>query len=108
MPCKRNILFPTLGENYGHVILEAMMASCPVVISDRTPWLDLEKNNVGYSIPLEDKAKYIKCLQQYADMNTEEFEEVSRGAFLYAKTQCEDTSLQDKYRKLLDGDWELI
>ncbi|MEV0155922.1 glycosyltransferase family 4 protein [Micromonospora sp. NPDC050686] len=31
-------LFPTLGENFGHVILESLSASCPVVCSDATPW----------------------------------------------------------------------
>ena len=31
-------IFPTLGENFGHVIAESLSASCPVVCSDRTPW----------------------------------------------------------------------
>jgi glycosyltransferase involved in cell wall biosynthesis len=31
-------LFPTRGENFGHVIAESLSASCPVVCSDRTPW----------------------------------------------------------------------
>ncbi|MFF3855561.1 glycosyltransferase [Micromonospora sp. NPDC002575] len=34
-------LFPTLGENYGHVILESLAAACPVVCSDETPFSDL-------------------------------------------------------------------
>ena len=29
---------PTHGENFGHTILEALLASCPPLISDRTPW----------------------------------------------------------------------
>src|SRR5208283_1031370 len=33
---------PTLGENYGHVISEALAAGCPALISDRTPWRGLE------------------------------------------------------------------
>lgn len=31
-------IFPTLGENFGHVIAESLSASCPVVCSDKTPW----------------------------------------------------------------------
>jgi glycosyltransferase involved in cell wall biosynthesis len=34
-------LFPTLGENYGHVILESLAAGCPIICSDRTPFSDL-------------------------------------------------------------------
>ncbi|MFY1650550.1 glycosyltransferase family 4 protein [Solwaraspora sp. WMMB762] len=34
-------LFPTLGENFGHVILESLAAGCPVVCSDRTPFSEL-------------------------------------------------------------------
>lgn len=30
--------FPTAGENFGHVIGEALSQSCPVISSDRTPW----------------------------------------------------------------------
>ena len=38
---------PTLGENYGHVIHEALSSGCPVVISDRTPWRNLAAAGVG-------------------------------------------------------------
>jgi glycosyltransferase involved in cell wall biosynthesis len=34
-------LFPTLGENFGHVIAESLSASCPVICSDNTPWTEL-------------------------------------------------------------------
>lgn len=30
--------FPTTGENFGHVIAEALSESCPVMCSDHTPW----------------------------------------------------------------------
>ena len=32
------LVLPTLGENYGHIIAEALHCSVPVLISDRTPW----------------------------------------------------------------------
>ena len=31
-------IFPTLGENFGHVIAESLSASCPVICSDTTAW----------------------------------------------------------------------
>ncbi|MEV6367361.1 glycosyltransferase family 4 protein [Micromonospora musae] len=31
-------VFPTRGENFGHVIAESLSASCPVICSDQTPW----------------------------------------------------------------------
>lgn len=33
-------LLPTKGENFGHVIAEALAAGTPTMISERTPWLD--------------------------------------------------------------------
>ncbi|UUZ68378.1 glycosyltransferase [Polaromonas sp. P2-4] len=34
---------PTRGENFGHVIHEALRAGMPVLISDQTPWRHLEQ-----------------------------------------------------------------
>lgn len=47
------LLFPTLGENYGHVIPEALAAGTPVILSDQTPWQDLEEAGVGWVLPLD-------------------------------------------------------
>jgi glycosyltransferase involved in cell wall biosynthesis len=41
-------LFPTMGENFGHVILESLSSSCPVILSDRTPWTDVLRSGGGY------------------------------------------------------------
>jgi glycosyltransferase involved in cell wall biosynthesis len=34
-------VFPTGGENFGHVIAESLSASCPVICSDETPWSEV-------------------------------------------------------------------
>ncbi|MEL7568480.1 MAG: glycosyltransferase, partial [Clostridiaceae bacterium] len=53
----------TLGENFGHAIAEALIGGCPVVISDRTPWRNLENYLVGWDIPLEKKDEILEVLK---------------------------------------------
>ena len=43
---------PTLGENFGHVIFEALSAGVPVLLSDRTLWRNLELQSIGWDLPL--------------------------------------------------------
>ena len=45
---------PTLGENFGHVIAEALGCGLPVLISDQTPWRDLADKGLGWDLPLAD------------------------------------------------------
>lgn len=47
------MFLPTAGENYGHVIAEALMAGTPVLVSDRTPWRDLERDGLGWDLPID-------------------------------------------------------
>lgn len=47
---------PTLGENYGHVIPEALSVGLPAIISDRTPWRGLKQKGIGSDLALDDLA----------------------------------------------------
>ena len=73
-------LFPTLGENYGYVIQEALQAGCPVLVSDRTPWRGLEEARAGWDLPLDDEGAFLEVLSRCAAMGAEEHAEWSRGA----------------------------
>lgn len=77
--------FPTLGENYGHVISEALIGGCPVIISDQTPWTNLEENQAGWSIKLTDEDNFIETIQKCVDLNDEEYRVFSKKAFDYGK-----------------------
>ncbi|MFP7442675.1 glycosyltransferase family 4 protein [Bacillus infantis] len=78
-------LFPTLGENFGHVISEALIGGCPVIISDQTPWINIEKYNAGWDISLKDEGEFIRKLQFCVDLDTNEYQELSIKAFEYGK-----------------------
>jgi glycosyltransferase involved in cell wall biosynthesis len=66
------LVLPTLGENYGHVIQEALAAGCPPLISDTTPWRGLEERGVGWDILL-DAGKWTVVLQRCIDMEEDTY-----------------------------------
>lgn len=93
-------VLPTLGENFGHAIFEAIAAGRPVLISDQTPWRNLQEQHAGWDLPLNDQAAFIKVLQEVADMDNETFQQWSRGAWNYAKGFSDSSGLKEKYREL--------
>lgn len=94
--------FPTLGENYGHVIQEALSAGCLCLISDQTPWLDLEEQEIGYVVPLKEKDRYIKIIQNLAGLNSKDFQYRSRKAVKYAVSKSNLLNVADGYRKIFE------
>ena len=95
--------FPTLGENYGHVVLESLLAGCPVVISDQTPWQDLEERGVGWVIPLAERDRYAQVLQELVDMGQATFDAYSKRARTYATQAAGDESVLEQNRRLFEG-----
>lgn len=78
-------LFPTRNENYGHVIAEALVEGCPVIISDQTPWRQLQSYNAGWDIPLSETNRWIEVLNYCAAMNNDEFSSMSANALKFAR-----------------------
>ncbi len=90
-------LFPTHGENYGHVIAESIANGCPLIISDKTPWNDIEQNNAGYVIPLKEESKYSTILQKFADMNQTEWNSYQQHTLQYADHHLDSKEISKKY-----------
>ncbi|HEX5870674.1 MAG TPA: glycosyltransferase, partial [Longimicrobium sp.] len=71
---------PTLGENYGHVVQEALLAGCPVLLSDTTPWRGLAERGVGWDLPLDDVGGFRTVLESCVRMGAEEHAAMSARA----------------------------
>jgi glycosyltransferase involved in cell wall biosynthesis len=98
-------LFPTHGESYGYVILEALLAGCPVLISDQTPWRGLREAGVGWDLPLGKEGPFREALRRCVEMDADEHRRWSQRAraFGVEKTQAPDAVEQNRemFRQVL-------
>jgi glycosyltransferase involved in cell wall biosynthesis len=94
-------LLPTLGENFGHVFIEGLSAGCPLIASDRTPWLSLEEKGIGWDIPLEKPEMWISVLNKCIAMDNSAFFELSAASRAYAVEWLSDKKLEEATEAVL-------
>lgn len=100
---RHDLLFlPTLGENNGFVIHEALLAGCPVLLSDRTPWRGLEAAGVGADLSLEDMPAFVRALKTHAGMPDEQRQVQRARCRAYALERLRDDTALAATCKMLD------
>jgi glycosyltransferase involved in cell wall biosynthesis len=95
-------LFPTQGENFGHVIIESLQAGCPVLISDQTPWHCLRERTAGWEVPISDRKGFEAIIQQVVNMDHLEHSEISIAARNYALEILQDNDGVIRNRELFE------
>ena len=91
---------PTRGENFGHVILESLQAGTPVLISDQTPWNNLESLKVGWDLPLESQEQFVKTIEGMVNLQIEEFKKLSENAIRFSEDYATSEKLIEENKKL--------
>lgn len=94
------LFLPSRGENFGHIIIESMLAGVPVIISDNTPWKQLEQKKAGWDISLKNPDKFIRVIEMCCKMNQDEYNVWSDGAYKYANTFVHDNEKLNANRQL--------
>ena len=79
------LFMPTLGENFGHIIMESFVCGCPVIISNQTPWNKLESKKIGFDISLSNPAKFIESIEFLANLNQKDYDVWSNLAFEFGQ-----------------------
>ncbi|WP_351189648.1 glycosyltransferase [Shewanella sp. TB4-MNA-CIBAN-0142] len=81
---KSHLFFlPTLNENYGHAIVEAMMYSNIVMLSDKTPWSEVSSFG-GFIGGVNDIDYYTKCITYLLTINKDEFNDKTNKIFEFS------------------------
>ena len=95
-------LFPTHGENFGHVISEALLCGTIPVISDTTPWLDFDENNAGFVVKHDDIEAFAFAIEKLANMNEDELAKISNNAFFYYNNSYNKSIEQNGYTEMFN------
>jgi len=93
-------LLPTLTENFGHAILESMVNGCIPVISNQTPWQNLQKNGLGWDIALSDKPAFMNVLKQCLLMDEAAFKSQSIKIQHFASDKTASADSLKAYKQL--------
>jgi glycosyltransferase involved in cell wall biosynthesis len=95
-------VLPTLGENFGHAIFEALAAGRPALISNQTPWKNLVIQNAGWDLSLNDATVFVNTIEQIAAMTREELLVWCKGAWQLCYNFINKSSLKERYINLFN------
>jgi len=93
-------VFPTKGENYGHVIFESMQANTPVLTSDQTPWCSDSRGGLQ-TLSLNKKDDWTKTIENWAKFNDTTLLQKRSEAFNYISKFENNDLILEKYKKIL-------
>lgn len=94
--------FPTLSENYGFVIEEALLSRCPVVLTKgTTPWDDYE--DYGHLLgTLGDHQEFVAILEKLASMDQNEYADLVDASQKYVEMKINYTDILSRHREMLN------
>lgn len=95
-------VLPTLGENFGHAIFDALITGIPLIISDTTPWKQLADKEIGWELPLSAPKKWEEILQNCIEMGNDSYQKWAQSAWNYALSYRKNPEMIEKVRTLFE------
>lgn len=86
-------VLPSLNENYGHSIVEAINAGVPVFISNETPWKNLEQERVGFNINLTKTEVWLDKIKLAYAMEHKTYQMWSESCYSFAQNTFVNKSI---------------
>jgi glycosyltransferase involved in cell wall biosynthesis len=94
-------VLPTLNENFSHAIFEAIAEGVPLLISNQTPWQNLEQKNIGFDLPLVNE-HWKNTLMKIIDMENDEYQLKTIAAINFASKWYQKQSFDLAYEYLFN------
>jgi glycosyltransferase involved in cell wall biosynthesis len=100
LPQYDGFVLPTMGENYGHAIVEALGSGVPVILSPHTPWNSVEEFGAGFIVPDDSEEKLAAAMKKIECLSPEEHTAMRHRARDYFEQVVLAGDVVQAYRKL--------
>jgi glycosyltransferase involved in cell wall biosynthesis len=88
-------LFPTRGENYGHVIAESLSVGTPVMVSDKTPWES--DGSSALSIVKNVEYDWAEKMDEWSLYDSQQLHDIRLSALRYYTSKKENKVIVESY-----------
>jgi glycosyltransferase involved in cell wall biosynthesis len=97
----RIFVFPSHSENFGNVVLEALMSYTPVIASKYTPWSEIREYDCGSWIDNTPQAIKIE-LESFLTLNDDEYINKAINGYHFVLEKFSITKNADKILKIFN------
>ena len=94
------LFLPSLGENFGHVIPEALSQGTSVLTSNQVPWDVMNNYLCGWCLSLDDKKNFIDIIIRFSKFNNVQYEQQRKRCLDFSKDNFLNKKDIKKYKSL--------
>ena len=96
-------ILPSMSENFGHAIYEALSAGRPAITSNYTPWNNLFENCAGMNVSLDNDIELLKAINFFAEMGNDEIIHWGSCAHDYSEKAIDVEQIKEQYKRMFLG-----
>lgn len=96
------MILPSKSENFGHAMIESLLAGIPIITSHQTPWNNLQHYQAGLNInPVIEEL--VPAIEYFASLNNDSYVKCSNAARKYAIDAYDERQLVNQYIKMFNN-----
>jgi glycosyltransferase involved in cell wall biosynthesis len=88
---------PSVSENFGHSIFDALNRGIPVITSKKTPWNELKERKAGWNVSTRNEEELLRAFNEALSLNNEQYNQWKKGALSIATEFWQQSELKSKY-----------
>jgi glycosyltransferase involved in cell wall biosynthesis len=92
-------VFPTRGENFGHVIFESLAVGTSVLVSDQTPWQS-DPHGAVEILPLHQPEAWVVAIERWAGFNDSDHVKQRVAAVNYSRRYMDNSQATELNRRM--------